>query len=192
VAIFVHESAVIDKGAEIGADTKVWHFCHVLGTARIGRNCSLGQNVYVGKAVLGDGVRVQNNVSIYDGVELEDFVFCGPSCVFTNVINPRSEVSRKDEYRATLVKRGATLGANSTVVCGVTIGEYAFVAAGAVVTHDVPAYGLVMGVPARRVGWMCECGERLAATLGSIRCAHCSADYLVAGDSCMRLRPSPA
>jgi UDP-2-acetamido-3-amino-2,3-dideoxy-glucuronate N-acetyltransferase len=179
---FVHASSYVDDGAQVGAGTKIWHFCHVLGTARIGQGCSLGQNVYVGRAVLGDGVRVQNNVSIYDGVTIEDHVFCGPSMVFTNVVNPRAEVSRKDEYRPTLVKRGATLGANSTIVCGATLGEYCFVAAGAVVRGDVPAFALMMGVPARRAGWMCRCGVRLAAPadLGAgetVICAACATAY---------------
>jgi UDP-2-acetamido-3-amino-2,3-dideoxy-glucuronate N-acetyltransferase len=159
---FRHASAYVDEGASIGEGTKIWHFCHVVSQARIGARCVLGQNVYVGHVTLGDNVRVQNNVSIYDGVTLEDHVFCGPSMVFTNVVNPRAEVSRKDEFLPTLVRRGATLGANSTLVCGATIGEYAFVAAGAVVRGDVPAYALVAGVPARRVGWMCRCGVRLA------------------------------
>jgi UDP-2-acetamido-3-amino-2,3-dideoxy-glucuronate N-acetyltransferase len=179
---FVHPSSFVDDGAQVGTGTKIWHFCHVLGSARIGRECGLGQNVYVGKAVLGDHVRVQNNVSIYDGVTLEDHVFCGPSMVFTNVVNPRAEVSRKDEYQPTLVKRGATLGANSTIVCGATLGAYCFVAAGAVVRGDVPAYALMMGVPARRTGWMCRCGVRLAAAadLGAgetVVCAACGTKY---------------
>jgi UDP-2-acetamido-3-amino-2,3-dideoxy-glucuronate N-acetyltransferase len=183
---FLHESSYVDEGAQVGAGTKIWHFCHVLGSARIGKSCSLGQNVYVGKAVLGDGVRVQNNVSIYDGVTIEDHVFCGPSMVFTNVVNPRSEVSRKDEYRPTLVRRGATIGANATVVCGATLGEYCFVAAGAVVRGDVPAYALVAGVPARRLGWMCRCGVRLAlgatpAAGTRATCAACGAAYAERG-----------
>ena len=176
---FVHASSYVDDGAVVGTGTKIWHFCHVLGTARIGKNCSLGQNVYVGKAVLGDGVRVQNNVSIYDGVVLEDHVFCGPSMVFTNVLNPRSEVSRKDEYKPTTVRRGATLGANSTIVCGATLGEYCFVAAGAVVRGDVLPYALMVGVPARRVGWMCKCGVRLDPNL---KCAACGAAYETRGN----------
>lgn len=180
--VFVHASSFVDEGAQVGDGTKVWHFCHVLGSARIGRNCALGQNVFVGKAVLGDGVRVQNNVSIYDGVTLEDGVFAGPSCVFTNVVNPRSEVSRKDEYQPTLVKRGASIGANATIVCGATLGEYAFIGAGAVVRGDVPAYALMTGVPARRIGWMCACGVRLglsaqlAAGAAGV-CAACGAAY---------------
>ncbi len=183
---FVHPSSYVDDGAQVGAGTKIWHFCHVLGSARIGKGCGLGQNVYVGKAVLGDGVRVQNNVSIYDGVVIEDHVFCGPSMVFTNVVNPRAEVSRKDEYKPTLIKRGATLGANSTIVCGATLGEYCFVAAGAVVRGDVAAYSLMMGVPARRAGWVCKCGVRLAAAadLGAgekVTCAACDAKYVEKG-----------
>jgi UDP-2-acetamido-3-amino-2,3-dideoxy-glucuronate N-acetyltransferase len=179
---FLHPSSYVDDGAQVGAGTKIWHFCHVLGSARIGAGCALGQNVYVGKAVLGDGVRVQNNVSIYDGVTLEDHVFCGPSMVFTNVVNPRSEVSRKDEYKPTLVKRGASIGANATIVCGATLGQYCFVAAGAVVRGDVPAYALVAGVPARRLGWMCRCGVRLAAPAklepgAKVTCAACGQGY---------------
>nr|MDQ3081009.1 N-acetyltransferase [Gemmatimonadota bacterium] len=160
--VFVHESAFVDDGASIGGGTKVWHFCHVLPGAIIGERCSLGQNVVVMSGVLiGNNVKIQNNVSVYEGVELEDDVFCGPSMVFTNVVNPRSHVSRRNEYRRTLVKRGATIGANATIVCGATLGEYAFVGAGSVVTGDVAAYALVVGVPARRKGWMCQCGERL-------------------------------
>ena len=157
-----HETAIVDEGARIGEGTRIWHWTHVCGGARIGRNCSLGQNVFVGnRVVIGDNVKIQNNVSVYDNVTLEDEVFCGPSMVFTNVYNPRSAVPRKDEYRDTLVRRGATLGANCTIVCGVTIGRYAFIAAGAVVNRDVPAYALMAGVPARRIGWMSEHGERL-------------------------------
>jgi UDP-2-acetamido-3-amino-2,3-dideoxy-glucuronate N-acetyltransferase len=159
---FVHPSAIVDSPCSIGAGTKIWHFCHVSSGARIGQRCSLGQNVYVAAtAVIGNNVKVQNNVSIYDGVTLEDDVFCGPSMVFTNVVNPRSAVVRKSEYRPTLVKHGATIGANATVLCGHTIGEYAFIGAGAVVTHDVPAFALVLGVPGRIAGWMSAHGERL-------------------------------
>lgn len=175
----VHESAYVDDGAVIGAGTRVWHFCHVLGGAVIGAGCSLGQNVVVMNGTrLGDNVKVQNNVSIYEGVEIEDDVFCGPSMVFTNVVNPRSHVSRKSEYRRTLVKRGASIGANATIVCGATLGEYAFIGAGAVVASDVPAYALMVGVPARRIGWMCQCGERLPAVAGgTARCAACGSTY---------------
>lgn len=177
-APFVHESAYVDDGAVIGAGTKVWHFCHVMSGAVIGERCSLGQNVVVMSGTrLGDNVKVQNNVSIYEGVELEDDVFCGPSMVFTNVMNPRSQVSRKDEYRRTLVRRGASIGANATVVCGTTLGEYAFVGAGAVVTRDVPAYALVAGVPAKRTGWMCACGVKLAGKGPRYDCAACGAGY---------------
>ena len=162
---FVHESSYVDAGAQVGDGTKIWHFCHVMPGAVIGERCSLGQNVVVMSGVrIGSNVKIQNNVSVYEGVELEDDVFCGPSMVFTNVINPRSHVSRKTEYQRTLVKRGATIGANATVVCGVTIGEYAFIGAGAVVTTDVAPYALVVGVPAKRVGWMSSSGHRLKAT----------------------------
>lgn len=157
-----HSSAIVDAGAVIGDGSRVWHFVHVCGGARIGRDCSLGQNVFVGNHVsIGDNVKVQNNVSIYDNVVLEDDVFCGPSMVFTNVYNPRSAVSRKDEYRDTIVRRGATIGANATIICGVTLGEYAFVAAGAVVNRDVAPYALVAGIPARQLGWMSRFGNRL-------------------------------
>ena len=159
---FLHESSYVDDGVEIGEGTKIWHFSHVLTNTRIGENCSLGQNVVVGpNVVVGNGVKIQNNVSVYEGVTLEDGVFCGPSCVFTNVHNPRSEVVRKDEYRTTVVKRGATIGANATIVCGYDLGEYCFVAAGAVVTRPVPAYALVGGTPARIIGWMSKAGGRL-------------------------------
>lgn len=162
-APFVHESAYVDEGAVVGDDTRIWHFCHVNAGAVIGERCSLGQNVVVmPRTRIGNNVKIQNNVSVYEGVELEDDVFCGPSMVFTNVINPRSHVSRKHEYRRTLVKRGASIGANATVVCGVTLGEYALVGAGAVVARDVKPYALVVGVPARQVGWVCACGVTLA------------------------------
>ena len=164
MGVFIHESSYVDDGAVVGDGTKIWHFCHVMPGAVIGERCSLGQNVVVMSGTrIGNNVKIQNNVSIYEGVELEDDVFCGPSMVFTNVINPRSAVSRKHEYQRTLVRRGATIGANATIVCGVTLGEYAFIGAGAVITKDVKPFALVTGVPGRQVGWMCRCGERLAA-----------------------------
>lgn len=168
----IHPSAIVDEGAQLGEGTHVWHFSHVCAGARIGSGCSLGQNVFVGNDVhIGRGVKIQNNVSVYDAVTLEDEVFCGPSVVFTNVHNPRSAVPRKAEYRRTLVRHGATLGANATIVCGVTVGEYAFVGAGAVVTKDVPAHALVAGVPARAIGWMSRHGERLRFdAAGDARC----------------------
>lgn len=178
---FSHESSYIDAGCEIGEGTKIWHFCHVMAGARIGRECTIGQNVVVaGDAIVGDRVRIQNNVSVYTGVILEDEVFCGPSMVFTNVINPRSHVSRKHEFQRTLVGRGATLGANCTIVCGHTIGRYAFIGAGAVITRDVPDYALVMGNPGRVSGWMCRCGVKLAAGAtppSEAACAACGASY---------------
>jgi UDP-2-acetamido-3-amino-2,3-dideoxy-glucuronate N-acetyltransferase len=197
-APFIHESAYVDDGAQVGNGTKIWHFCHVMPGAVIGERCNLGQNVVVMPGTrLGNNVKVQNNVSIYEGVELEDDVFCGPSMVFTNVINPRSHVSRKDEYRRTLVRRGASIGANATIICGVTLGEYAFVGAGAVVTRDVPDYAVVTGVPARRTGWACQCGEMLrperqaqsAKGTTSITCGTCETRYLLEGDLLRRLSP---
>jgi len=183
---FVHESSYVDDGAVIGTGTKVWHFCHVMPGAVIGERCSLGQNVVVMNRVrLGNNVKVQNNVSIYEGVELEDDVFCGPSMVFTNVVNPRSHIPRKHEYRRTLVRRGSSIGANATIVCGVTLGEYSFVGAGAVVTADVPDYALVVGVPAKRIGWMCHCGERLGDA-GAGNCKACGTSYERAGDGIRR------
>lgn len=172
----IHPSAIVDDGATLGPGTRVWHFAHVCGGARVGAGCSLGQNVFVANDVrIGDRVKVQNNVSVYDAVTIEDDVFCGPSMVFTNVYNPRASVVRKDQYRRTLVRRGATIGANATIVCGVTIGEYAFVAAGAVINRDVPAFALMAGVPARQIGWMSRHGERLALGVnaaGSAACPH--------------------
>ena len=178
---FVHESAYVDEGAKIGKGTKVWHFCHVMPGAVIGERTSLGQNVVVMSGTrIGDNVKIQNNVSVYEGVELEDDVFCGPSMVFTNVVNPRSHVSRKNEYRRTLVRRGSSIGANATIVCGVTLGEYSFVGAGAVVTADVQPYAMMVGVPARRRGWMCQCGERLPDS-GVGTCAACGTSYEKSG-----------
>ncbi len=175
---FVHESSYVDEGATIGKGTKVWHFSHVMPGAVIGERCNLGQNVVIMPGTrIGNNVKIQNNVSIYEGVELEDDVFCGPSCVFTNVMNPRSHISRKHEYRRTLVQRGASIGANATIVCGHTLGEFAFIGAGAVVTSDVPAFALMVGVPARRVGWVCQCGLRLLVRDGRGECAACGAGY---------------
>jgi UDP-2-acetamido-3-amino-2,3-dideoxy-glucuronate N-acetyltransferase len=185
----IHPSAIVDPGATLGPGTRVWHFAHVCGGARIGAACSLGQNVFVGNDVrIGDKVKIQNNVSVYDAVTLEDEVFCGPSMVFTNVYNPRSGVERKDEYRRTLVRRGATIGANATIVCGVTLGEYAFIAAGAVVNRDVPAFALMAGVPARQTGWMSRFGERLPlrrAGSGEAVCPHTGDVYRLHDGVCM-------
>jgi UDP-2-acetamido-3-amino-2,3-dideoxy-glucuronate N-acetyltransferase len=162
----IHESTYVDDGVSIGEGTAIWHFCHILSKVSIGKRCSIGQNVMIGpKVTIGDESKIQNNVSLYEGVVLEDEVFCGPSCVFTNVINPRSFISRKTEFKTTLVQRGATIGANATVICGHTIGSYAFIAAGAVVTRDVPMFALMAGVPARRIGWMSRAGERLGSDL---------------------------
>jgi UDP-2-acetamido-3-amino-2,3-dideoxy-glucuronate N-acetyltransferase len=185
-ATTIHPSAIVDDGAVLGAGCRVWHFVHISAGARIGEGCSFGQGVYVGNDVrIGHNVKIQNNVSVYDAVTLEDDVFCGPSMVFTNVHNPRSAVVRKDEYRRTLVQRGATLGANCTLVCGVTVGDFAFVAAGAVVSRDVPAFALVAGVPARRIGWMSRHGERLDLPLqgqGDATCPATGERYQLAGD----------
>lgn len=178
-----HPSAIVDPGAQIGEGSRIWHFVHVCAGAKIGKGVSLGQNVFVGnKVVIGDNCKIQNNVSVYDNVILEEGVFCGPSMVFTNVYNPRSLIERKSEYRDTLVRRGATLGANCTIVCGITIGEFAFIGAGAVVNRDVPAYALMVGVPARQIGWMSEYGEQLELSLtgsGEVSCAHSNARYVL-------------
>jgi UDP-2-acetamido-3-amino-2,3-dideoxy-glucuronate N-acetyltransferase len=172
---FVHETAVIDENVKIGAGTRIWHFSHILPGVRIGRNCVIGQAVMIGpNVVVGDNCKIQNNVSLYEGVRLEDNVFCGPSMVFTNVLNPRSHVNRKHEFRETLVGRGATIGANATIVCGHSLGRFSFVGAGAVVTRDVEPHALVVGNPARRIGWMCSCGERLN---DGLRCATCDRGY---------------
>lgn len=189
----VHPTAIVDPGAVIGAASRIWHWVHVCGQAVIGERCSLGQNVFVGNRVrIGNNCKIQNNVSVYDNVTLEDDVFCGPSMVFTNVYNPRSAVVRKDEYRNTLVKRGATLGANCTIVCGVTIGEFAFVGAGAVVNRDVPPYALMAGVPARQIGWMSEYGERLDLPVsgdGACICPHTGARYRLTSGQVVVSRP---
>jgi UDP-2-acetamido-3-amino-2,3-dideoxy-glucuronate N-acetyltransferase len=182
---FVHESSYVDEPCQIGAGTRIWHFSHVMKNCVIGRDCNIGQNVVISPEVrVGDGCKIQNNVSLYTGVVLEDHVFCGPSMVFTNVVNPRSEIVRKDEYRKTLVRRGASLGANSTIVCGITIGEYAFVAAGSVVTRDVPDFALVVGSPARRTAWMCRCGIKLRESESGVdaECAACGTRYRLHAD----------
>lgn len=187
MSYFQHSSAIVDEGAQIGENSRIWHFVHVCSGARIGEGVSLGQNVFVGnKVVIGDHCKVQNNVSVYDNVTLEDGVFCGPSMVFTNVYNPRSLIERKDQYRATLVKKGATLGANSTIVCGVTIGEYAFIGAGAVINKDVPAFALMVGVPARQIGWMSEFGEQLQLPVeghDELTCPNTGIRYVLCGNS---------
>ena len=188
MGVTVHSTAIVDPGAQLGEGTRVWHWVHICSGARIGERCSFGQNAFVANdVIIGNNVKVQNNVSIYDAVTLEDDVFCGPSMVFTNVINPRSHVSRKDEYRRTIVKRGATVGANATIVCGNTIGQFAFIGAGAVVRGDVAPYALVVGVPARRVGWMCQCGEKLRAGEGSVSCRACGSRYTITADQCLAL-----
>jgi UDP-2-acetamido-3-amino-2,3-dideoxy-glucuronate N-acetyltransferase len=189
----IHSSAIVDEGAVIGDDSRVWHFAHVCAGAKIGKGVSLGQNVFVGnKVAIGDYCKIQNNVSVYDNVTLEEGVFCGPSMVFTNVYNPRSLIERKNEYRNTLVRRGATLGANSTIVCGTTVGEFAFVGAGAVVNRDIPAYALVVGVPAKQIGWMSEFGEQLQLPLtgnAEVRCSH-THDLYVLNDSELTRHPA--
>ena len=189
MTFLAHESVVIDEGAKIGDGTKIWHFTHVCGKAIIGKNCSLGQNVFVGNDVsIGNNVKIQNNVSVYDAITLEDDVFCGPSMVFTNVLNPRSHIVRKHEYRKTLVQKGATLGANATIICGVVIGRYAFIGAGSVINSDVPAYALMVGVPAKHIGWVCECGVRLPSeTNKEAVCNQCGSRYKISDDNCERI-----
>jgi len=175
---FVHDSAFVDSGVQIGTGTSIWHVSHILKGSRIGKNCKIGQNVVIGpNATIGDGVKIQNNVSVYEGVTLEDHVFCGPSMVFTNVINPRSEIPRMKELKPTLIKRGTTLGANATILCGITVGQYAFIGAGAVVTKDVPDYALLVGNPARMAGWMCACGVKLQMDGNQGRCPGCTKQY---------------
>jgi UDP-2-acetamido-3-amino-2,3-dideoxy-glucuronate N-acetyltransferase len=177
---YVHQSSFVDEPCSIGAGTKIWHFCHVMRDSVIGQRCNIGQNVMVASGVrIGDNCKIQNNVSLYTGVILQDDVFCGPSMVFTNVVNPRSEVVRKDEYKRTLVRRGASIGANATIVCGVTIGTYAFIGAGAVVTREVPDFALVVGSPARLSGWMCRCGVKLDVSEERVRCRACGTAYLL-------------
>lgn len=186
---FVHETAIVDKGAKIGSGSKVWHFCHVMGSAEMGKNCILGQNVFVGNRVkLGNNVKVQNNVSLYEGVICEDDVFCGPSMVFTNVINPRSAVERKTEFKTSLVKKGASIGANATIVCGVTLGEYCLIGAGAVVTKDVKAFALMMGTPARQKGWVSRSGAILKSDLV---CPETGEKYRLTGDTLELMEYNP-
>lgn len=191
MGFYQHETAIVDDGAEIGEGSRVWHFVHVCGGAKIGKGVSLGQNVFVGnKVTIGDNCKIQNNVSVYDNVYLEEGVFCGPSMVFTNVYNPRSLIERKDQYRDTIVKKGATLGANCTIVCGVTIGEFAFVGAGAVVNKDVPAYALMVGVPAKQIGWMSEFGEQLDLPLSGQAetvCQHTGKVYKLDGQTLIKV-----
>ena len=185
MAVTIHPTAIVDEGAQIGDGSRIWHWVHICAGARIGKACSFGQNVFVGNdVVIGDNVKIQNNVSVYDNVTLEDDVFCGPSTVFTNVYNPRSAVSRKDEYRDTLVKRGATLGANCTIICGSIIGEHAFIGAGAVINRDVPPFALMVGVPARQRGWMCRCGVGLTGSEGLVQCSACGELYRLTTTSC--------
>ncbi len=180
---FVHESSYIDEDVQIGPGTKIWHFCHIMSGSKIGECCNIGQNVVISPGVvLGNGVKVQNNVSIYTGVTCEDEVFLGPSMVFTNVINPRAFIERKEEFKPTRIKKGASVGANATIVCGITIGSYAFIGAGAVVSRDVPDYALVYGNPARLQGWVCECGEKLDFILGTADCDHCHKRYTAVSD----------
>ncbi len=187
----VHPSAIVDEGATIGAGTRVWHWVHICGSARIGFGCSFGQGVFVGNdVVIGNNVKVQNNVSVYDAVTLEDDVFCGPSMVFTNVYNPRSAVTRKDQYLRTVVRKGASIGANATIICGVTVGQYAFIGAGAVVNRDVKPYALMAGVPAKQIGWMSEYGERLELPLSGdteIACPNTGVRYSLAGETLSKL-----
>jgi len=185
---FVHGSSIVDEGAVIGKGTKIWHFSHVLKGSKVGEDCRIGQNVVIGPdAVVGNNCKIQNNVSVYKGVVLEDNVFCGPSCVFTNVFNPRSAIPRMDEIRGTVVKEGASIGANSTIVCGNKIGRYAFIGAGAVVTKDVPDFALVYGNPAKINGWICECGEKLVFESGEAVCGQCSKAYSRSGESVKRV-----
>jgi len=186
MALTIHPTALVDSGAQIGDGSRIWHWVHICSGAKVGTGCSFGQGVFVGNdVVIGNNVKIQNNVSVYDAVRLDDDVFCGPSMVFTNVYNPRSSIIRKDEYRTTHVHRGATLGANCTIVCGVSIGEYAFVGAGAVVNRDVPPYALMLGVPAKRRGWMCRCGVQLQGN-GLVQCG-CGASYEINNKTCIPL-----
>lgn len=184
-SVFIHETSIVEQPCRIGAGTKIWHFSHTMPGVEIGKDCVLGQNCFVGRNVkIGNGVRIQNNVSVYEGITLEDYVFCGPSCVFTNVLNPRSHIDRKDEIRPTLVKKGATIGANSTIVCGNTLGEYSFIGAGSVVTKEVPDYALVYGNPATIHGWVCKCGNKLRQKDKKLTCPECGETYELNGTKC--------
>jgi UDP-2-acetamido-3-amino-2,3-dideoxy-glucuronate N-acetyltransferase len=193
MAYIAHPSAIIDHGAQIGEGSKIWHFSHVCSGAKLGKNCSLGQNVFIGNdVVIGNNVKIQNNVSVYDAIVLEDDVFCGPSMVFTNVFNPRSHVARKHEYQRTLVQKGATIGANATIICGAIIGRYAFIGAGSVIRANVKPYAIMVGIPARHTGWMCECGVKLqhGSDKNDIVCATCSAcgaKYSLSNNNCERI-----
>jgi UDP-2-acetamido-3-amino-2,3-dideoxy-glucuronate N-acetyltransferase len=181
---FIHESSYIDKPCQIGDETKIWHFCHIMGDSKIGQNCNIGQNVVISPNVcLGNNVKIQNNVSVYTGVTCEDDVFLGPSMVFTNVINPRSHINRKEEYKATLIKQGASIGANATIVCGNTIGRYALIGAGTVVIRDVKDYALMVGNPARQIGWVCQCGEKIEFNNGNGCCSSCGEEYILEDES---------
>lgn len=190
MAHFQHDTAIVDDGAQVGEGSRIWHWVHVSGTAMIGQKCSLGQNVFVGdKVIIGNNVKIQNNVSVYEGVVLEDDVFCGPSMVFTNVYNPRSAIERKNQYRQTLVKKGATLGANCTILCGVTVGQYAFIGAGTVVNKDVPDYALIVGVPGKQIGWMSEFGEQLIFdNCGTAICPQTGIQYQLIGETVSQYR----
>ncbi|BBH54051.1 acyltransferase [Fluviispira sanaruensis] len=186
--ITIHSSAIVDEGAKIGKGTKIWHFAHICSGAKIGEYCSFGQNVFIANdVIIGSNVKVQNNVSIYDSVTLEDDVFCGPSMVFTNVINPRSHVTRKNEYKRTILRKGSTIGANATIVCGNEIGEYSMVGAGSVVTKNVKPYALIVGVPARQIGWVCQCGEKISFKYDYTECIHCKKKYILKNEFCQLL-----
>lgn len=192
-AYFCHESSHVDEGAQVGEGTKIWHFSHIASGAKVGGHCNIGQNVFIGsRASVGNNVKIQNNVSVYDEVILEDYVFCGPSCVFTNVFNPRSYIPRKNEYRRTIVKKGATIGANATIICGITIGRYAFIGAGSVITKEVPDYALVYGNPGRQNGWVCYCGNKLDINykdmdINKVSCKYCKKNYELKVDRLIEL-----